>query len=84
MGIFISEGVKILAKQMIEHPEDWRQGMYHFSNKTHNDISIWTANGWPFLKLNGNEAFNVFEKLYLNAVIKKSIALKVRGVITND
>lgn len=75
--MFISEGVKDLAKQMIENPNDWHQTTYHFENRTHPDIRIWTANGWSFIELSGNACFNFIEKIYLNKAIKQSIANKL-------
>ncbi len=79
----ISQGVKDIAKNMIEHPEDWVQGMNYFSNKNHRDISIWTANGWYFIKFEGNTGLNTEEKIYLNNAIKQSIANKLSVSIKN-
>ena len=76
----VSEGVRLLAQQMIEHPEDWEQGSYYFSNVKSKDISIWTANGAMFIRLNGNDGFTYAEKRYLNDAIKQSIALKAVGM----
>ena len=73
----ISEGVKEIAKQMIENPHDWIQTEYEYVNVSNHDIRIWTSNGTPFIKLNGNDAFNIREKAYLNKAIKKSIANKL-------
>ena len=73
----ISEGVKLLAKQMIDNPHDWIQGAFHFRNVTHRDIAIWTASGVEFIKLEGSDAFTRAEKRYLLDAIKKSVALKL-------
>lgn len=70
----ISKGVKEIAKQMIEYPDDWVQTEYEFVNKTNPDIRIWTSNGWWFLKFRGNEGLSWKERIYLNNAIKKSIA----------
>jgi len=70
----ISEGVKILARQIVENPHDWRQGLYYFSNVTNPDINIWTANGVNYIRLDGNDAFTRAEQRYLLNAIKKSIA----------
>lgn len=73
----ISQGIKDLAKQMIENPEDWIQDDHYFINKRYCDISIWTANGASSLSFKGNEGLNWAEKIYLNNAIKQSIANKV-------
>jgi len=73
----ISQGVKDIAKNMIEHPEDWIQGPYHFSNRKYHDINIWTENGWSFIRFEGNTGLNTAEKIYLNNAIKQSIANKL-------
>ena len=73
----VSEGVKLLAKQMIDNPNDWVQGAYHFQNVTHRDIAIWTANGVNFIKIEGNDAFTRAEKRHLLDAINKSVALKL-------
>jgi hypothetical protein len=70
----ISEGCKDIAKQMIDNPHDWVQTQYEYVNVTSKDIRIWTANGMTSIELNGNDAFNIREKAYLNSAIKKSIA----------
>ena len=75
----ISEGVRLLVQQMIDHPEDWRQGPYHFSNIKHKDINIWTANGKIFIKYEGNACLNHAEKCHIANGIKKSIALRLRA-----
>lgn len=76
-GFGVSEGVRLLAKQMIDNPHDWRQTQYHFVNKSHPDIAIWTANGVSFIAIEGNDAFTLAEKRYLLNAINKSIALKL-------
>jgi hypothetical protein len=75
----ISEGVQLLVQQMIEHPEDWEQGQYHFSNIKHRDINIWTSNGNSFIKFEGNECLTYAEKCHIADGIKKSIALRLRA-----
>ncbi len=75
----ISEGVQLLVQQMIEHPEDWKQGQYHFSNIKHRDINIWTANGDNCIAFGGNECLTSAEKRYIANGIKKSIALRLRA-----
>jgi hypothetical protein len=74
----ISEGVKAIAKQMIDKPEDWRQSRYYFHNIKHPDISIWTANGTTFIKFEGNECLTLAEKAHLSKAIKKSIANRIK------
>ena len=73
----ISEGVKLIAKQIIEHPKDWVQGQYYFHNLKHPDISIWVASGASFIKFAGNTTLTFSEKRYLSKAIKKSIALRI-------
>lgn len=73
----ISEGTKLLAKQIIDKPHDWVQGQYHFINKQHKDIMIWTSNGEDFIQLEGNKCFNKAERKLIADAIKKSIALKI-------
>lgn len=75
----ISEGCREIARQMIDHPEDWQQGEYYFANKTNKDIKIWTANGIPALQLMGNIGFNLAERKLLNKAIQKSIAKRLLG-----
>lgn len=75
----ISEGVRLLVEQMIEHPEDWRQGPYHFQNIKHKDINIWTANGDSFIKFEGNVCLTFAEKRHIANGIKKSIAVRLRS-----
>ena len=70
----ISEGCQQLIDRLVDHPEEWTQGMYEYVNKENPDIRIWTANGFPFIKLQGNDCFNLREKMAVNAAIKKSIA----------
>jgi hypothetical protein len=74
----ISQGVKDLAQSIIDNPHDWRQGDYYFSHLTHKDLRIWTASGWSFLKLIGNDSFTREEKKYLNKAIQQSIANRLR------
>lgn len=75
----VSEGVRLLAQQMIEHPEEWEQGIYYFSHVKHKDIKLWTVNGTNLMTLNGNDGLTYVEKLHLNNAVKKAIALKVAG-----
>lgn len=70
----ISEGVKLIAQQMIENTHDWQQGAYHFQNVTNKDLNIWTANGENFIRMEGGDIFASAEKRYLIDAIKKSIA----------
>ena len=77
MKMVISEGVKEIGQQMIDNPHGWVQGDYEFTNKKHTDIRLWTSNGFFYLKLNGNDSLGIFEKIYLNRCIKKSIANKL-------
>ena len=74
----ISQGVKDLAQSMINNPHDWVQGDYFFSHKIHKDLRIWTASGWSFLKLIGNDSFTRAEKKYLNKAVQQSIANRLR------
>lgn len=73
----ISEGVKEIAKQMIENPHDWVQGNYYYQNKSNLDIAIWTTNGVFFLNIRGFDGLSLAEKYYLSNAIKKSIARKL-------
>jgi hypothetical protein len=70
----VSEGVKMLAQHMVDHPEDWIQGQYHYSNTKSRDINIWTANGDSHIAFEGNKCLNKAEQKYLANAIKKSIA----------
>ena len=74
----ISEGVRLLAEQMVKNPKDWKQESYHFSCISNPDIAFWTANGATHLHLEGNDGLNLAEKVFLNNAIKKSLALKVK------
>ena len=62
---------------MIDNPENWKQTGYHYQCISSPDVAIWTANGVTHIQIEGNDAFNFAEKVYLNNAIKKSIALKV-------
>ena len=73
----ISDGVKDIAKSMTDHPEDWRQGPYFFSNVKHRDINIWTANGTLYINFDGNKCLNISEKNHIAKAIKKAIALRI-------
>jgi len=73
----ISEGVKLIAKQMVEHPEEWQQSQYEFWNKSNPDIRIWVANGTSFITMNNNSIFTLAEKYCLANAIKKSIGLRL-------
>lgn len=73
----VSEGVKLMAQQMVENPHDWRQGAYHFQNMTNKDLNIWTANGVSFIRMEGGDVFTYAEKRYLMNAIKKSIAMRL-------
>ena len=73
----ISEGVRLLAQQMIDNPEEWVQGMYEFINTKNPDIRIWTPNGVAYIKFNGNTCLTYAEQKHIAAAIKKSIALKL-------
>jgi len=73
----ISEGVKEIAKQMIENPHDWVQEQYYYRNITNSDIGIWTENGAFGLKFRGNDGLSWAERHYLNKAIKKSMANKL-------
>lgn len=75
----ISEGVQMLVQSMVDNPEDWRQGPYHFVNVKHQDIRIWTANGYGWIKLEGNECLTHAEKRHIANGIKKSIALRLQS-----
>lgn len=79
----ISEGVKLLAESMLSNPGNWVQEAYHFRCISNPDIRLWTANGVGFLQLEGNKGFNSDERKYLNDTIKKTIALKIKG-LTHD
>ena len=83
MGFFstVSEGIQELGQQMIDNPNDWVQGQYHFINISNSDIKIWTANGAMFLKFEGNDGMNSSEKRYLNKCIKKSISNRINLAI---
>lgn len=70
----VCEGIKMLAQQMVDHPEDWVQGPYHYSNTKSRDINIWTANGDNCIAFEGNKCLNRAEQKYLANAIKKSIA----------
>jgi hypothetical protein len=78
-AIEISEGVRMIVQQMLDHPEDWRQGQYHFGNIKHRDINIWTANGDDHIAFEGNECLSWAEKRHIANGIKKSIALRLRA-----
>jgi hypothetical protein len=82
-NLFVSEGVKLLAKNMIENPHNWKQGPYHFSCVSSPDVNIWTANGVFFIRLEGNDSFNIAEKRHINKAIQKCIAFKTM-LATND
>lgn len=73
----ISQGIKDIAKQMIDNPHDWEQTDYHYRNKTHRDIAIWTSNGHFALKIEGFDGLSWAEKHYLADAIKQSIANKL-------
>ena len=73
----VSEGVKLIAQQMVENPHDWRQGAYQFQNVTNKDLNIWTANGVSFIRMEGGDVFTYAEKRYLVNAIKKSIAMRL-------
>jgi len=73
----VSEGVVDFVRQMMAHPEDWRQGQYCFGNTKHPDIQIWTANGVGYIDIGGNKCFNIAEKRYIADGIKKTIALRL-------
>lgn len=75
----ISKGIKDICKQMIENPNDWYQGTYSFTNRTHQDISFWTANGLFFIQLNGNASLNISEKILVSKSIKQSIANRLKS-----
>ena len=80
MGWFkkdISEGVKMLVANIESEPNNWVQGRYEFYSIHSDDIRIWTANGWKFIKFNGNDGLTNDEKKLINIAIKKAIALKV-------
>lgn len=72
--MLISKGVKDLCASILDRPDRWTQGSYEFINKDNAAIRIWTANGASHIALNGNDAFNMFEKWKLNSVIKMAIA----------
>lgn len=78
----ISQGIKDIAKQMIENPNDWVQGEYEFINRKNLDIKVWTSNGVLFINFRGNSGLNIFEKIYLNRAIKQSIANKLISNLT--
>jgi hypothetical protein len=75
-NLIISEGVKLLAKSIVENPQNWQQRAYHFSCVSSPDVNIWTANGVFFIRLEGNDSFNIAEKRHINKAIQKCIALK--------
>ncbi len=76
----ISKGARELGEYMISNPEDWTQTDYYFQCLSSKDIRLWTVSGASYIKLNGNEAFNHTEKLYLNDCIKKSIVNKLNSI----
>ena len=78
----ISEGARLLAEQMFENPKNWEQGRHRFICISNPDIAFWTANGATHLHLDGNDGFNLAEKVFLNNAIKKSLALKVKISMT--
>lgn len=73
----ISEGIRLLAQQMIDNPEEWVQGMYEFTNTKNPDVRIWTPNGVSYIKLNGNTCLTYAEQKHIASAIKKSLALKL-------
>lgn len=76
----ISEGVLKLGKQMVEHPEDWVQGIHEFCNVKHPDIRIWTCNGIIYIKISGFDALTLSDKKHISNCIKLSIANKVSNI----
>ena len=66
----VSEGVKIIGKQMIDNHKDWVQGMYEYINLKNKDVRIWTCNGIPFIKINGFEGLSFSEKNILKQLYK--------------
>lgn len=77
----ISDGVREIAKQMVDNPMDWQQGEYYFQNLKNPDIAFWTANGITFLHLRGNSTMSWVERIYLSRAIKKSLANKLNIVL---
>lgn len=73
----ISEGVHLLAQQMIDNPLEWVQGPYEFVNTKNPDIRIWTPNGVSYIKINGNDCLSYAEKRHIAAAIKKAIARRL-------
>ena len=73
----ISEGIKEIARKMVENPNDWRQGDFEFFSLSNPDIRIWTANGHFALHLQGNSSLTWAEKHYLIKAIKKSIGKRL-------
>lgn len=70
----ISQGVKDIARHMIENPLDWVQTDHRYVHRLHTDIAIWTANGTFGMRLHGNDGLSWAEKKFLNDAIKQSIA----------
>ena len=62
---------------MIEHPKDWVQGSYYFTNTNHRDIEVWTANGVSGCQLQGHSGLTLFERIYLLRCVAQSKANKL-------
>jgi hypothetical protein len=74
----VSQGIKEFCAEMVAHPNDWVQEYYHFVNRKHPDLAIWTCNGLPFIKIGGNDGLTLAEKKAVLDAVKLTAARKLK------
>lgn len=72
-----SEGIKEFCKNMIDNPQDWKQGHYEFTNIIYPDIAIWTCNSIVNIKINGFNTLTFSDKIMISNSIKITMAKRL-------